>query len=170
VRPRLDAGANRQGQDPFEGLALVLRACLIKGIEHRLQLDAFRNRLLSRGDVARDESLGVGVHCSMVLPYGRVVMSTPEHPVTKAIRKQRYEEAMRDLPTHVARRWVQMPKTSNTGMAMAWLRFQKMSEIEQMAVFIALYRRSNVLAIDRANQLADAHASVATHTGDTPAA
>ncbi len=97
-------------------------------------------------------------------------MSTPEDPVAAAIRQQAYEQAMRELPAYVSRRWAQMPKTFTTSMAMAWLHFQKLDETEQMAVFVQLYRRSNVLAIDRANQLANAQVSAAVAAVDPPAA
>ncbi len=53
-------------------------------------------------------------------------------------------------------------------MAFDWLRFKGLSELEQMAMFMQLYRRSTVLVIDRANQIADSQ-SVAVVALERPA-
>ncbi len=49
-------------------------------------------------------------------------------------------------------------------MAISWLRFKGMSELEQMATFMQLYQRSTVLAVDRANQI-DRSQAVTMETG-----
>jgi hypothetical protein len=101
---------------------------------------------------------------------GGVVRSEPSDPIADTIRKQRHDQAMRDLPTYVARRWAQMPKAFTPAVALAWLRFQMLSETEQLAVFLDLYRRSTVQAIDRANQIAESQAAASASDTHTPVA
>jgi len=55
-------------------------------------------------------------------------------------------------------------------MALAWMRFKAMSETEQMAMFVELYRRSTVLSIDRANAIAGSQVSVKVVAVESPVA
>ncbi len=84
-------------------------------------------------------------------------------PITNAIRKQAYDQAIAELPAYVRRRWTELPKSVTPALATAWVRFFAMAPAEQAAVFGELYRRSTVLTIDRCNQIADAQ-SVAVMT------
>lgn len=79
-------------------------------------------------------------------------------PIGQEIRKQAFADAMQDTGRHVTARWSQLPKEVRLGQALAMLRFQSMSDSEKLAMFVALHQRATVLAIDRANQIADAHA------------
>ncbi len=63
-----------------------------------------------------------------------------------------------------------MPRAFNTGMAVAWLHFQKLDETEQMAVSSSCTGAQRCSRVIRANQIADVDASVAIHAVDTPAA
>ncbi len=90
-------------------------------------------------------------------------------PISDAIRQQAYEEALRELPGYVAKRWSELPKTMISQAALVWVAYQKLSPDQQLFVFLDLYRRSTVLAIDRANQIADSQ-SVAIMAMERPAA
>ncbi len=83
---------------------------------------------------------------------------------TSRIRQQAYDAAVADLPAYVRRRWAELPKTVTPALALAWVRFFAMDPAEEAAVFGELYRRSTVLTIDRANQIAQVLEFVITST------
>jgi len=78
---------------------------------------------------------------------------------TKANRDQTFTDAMANTGAYTATRWSSLPKEVRQGLSVACLTFQRMSDEEKLAALLLLWQRSTVLAIDRANQLADLSAA-----------
>lgn len=74
---------------------------------------------------------------------------------TKARRDEAFKQAMESTAAYTASRWPQLPKEVRSGLGVACLSFQRMTDDQKLAALLMLWQRSTVLAIDRANQVAD---------------